>query len=95
MAADVTVKLDEAAIKALLSEGWVRGQLVAKGDRIVAIAKRTAPRLTGRGANSIHAETTLGSDGWEVRASWDSVHDYMRFQRSHAIQDAAYQVLGK
>jgi hypothetical protein len=93
--ADATVILNEAEIKALLNAEWFRRSLGGYDSRIVAISRSTAPRSSGRGAASIHGEITSGADGYEGRISWDSAHRYMALQRSHAIQNAAYQVLGR
>jgi hypothetical protein len=95
MAGDVTVTLNEAEIKALLNAEWFRRSLAGYDSRIVAISRTTAPRSSGRGAASIHGEITQSGDGWEGRISWDAAHAYMRMQPSHAIQNAAYSVLGR
>lgn len=93
--ADVVVILNLAEIRAQLSSEWFRRSLAGYDSRIVAISRTTAPRKTGRGAASIHGELTQSAEGWEGRISWDATHAYMRFQPSHAIQNAAYSVLGR
>lgn len=95
MALDVKVVLDEAAIKELLDSEWFRRSLTGTGTRITALARVAAPRKSGRGAASIHGETRSGPDGWEDRVGWDQAHSYMARLKSHAVQNAAYQVLGK
>jgi hypothetical protein len=82
------VVLDLAAIAAVTREGWLRAGMIDEARPRVERARAAAPRLTGAGAASIHAETVMGPDGWEVRVSWDAAHAYMRYQHSHAIQSA-------
>jgi hypothetical protein len=93
--ADATVTLHEAEIQELLSSEWFRASLAGHASQVTALARVTAPRKTGRGAASIHGEATSGPTGWEVHISWDTAHAYMALQRSHAVQNAAYQVLGR
>lgn len=84
----VDVILDGAAIAALTREDWLRQSMAEEAAPRVERARGAAPRLTGAGAASIHAETVMGPEGWEVRVSWDTAHAYMRYQHSHAIQQA-------
>lgn len=46
-------------------------------ERIVRGAQVRAPKDTGAGAASIHAERRRSGHGWVV--GWDPEHDYMRF----------------
>jgi len=91
----VTVILDEAAIRAQLHAEWFRRSLAGYDSRIVAISRTVAPRKSGRGAASIHGEIVSGADGYEGQISWDAAHLYMGTLHSHAIQNSAYQVLGR
>jgi hypothetical protein len=86
------IVLHQEEITALGRELWMRRALQDFGDRTVDRARQTAPRHTGAGADSIHVEMVLGPLGWEARVSWDVAHRYMRYQRSHAIQDAAQRI---
>lgn len=89
---DIVLHHDEIA--ALGREEWFRRSLQGYGMQVVARARATAPRGTPShgGADSIHVEMVLGPLGWEARVSWDVAHRYMRYQRSHAIQDAAQRI---
>lgn len=49
-------------------------------------AASAAPRLTGAGAASIHAEAVLDGSEWTARVSWDREHFYMRFHELGAKQ---------
>ena len=93
--ADVTVIVHHAEIKVLPRAGWMRPEMQTRADAIAAQARGRAPRRTGAGAASIHGEVVDAGDGFEGRVSWDIAHDYMRFQHSHAIQDAARAVIGE
>ena len=86
------IVLHPEEIAALGREEWMRRSLQGFGTQVVARARQTAPRHTGAGADSIHVEMELGPLGWEARVSWDVAHRYMRFQRSHTIQDAAQSI---
>lgn len=77
---EVRVVLNEAAILGQRGEPYMRAAAQARGDEIARAAAAGAPKRTGAGAGSIHAETVLGPDGWEARVSWDTAHDYMRYQ---------------
>jgi hypothetical protein len=86
------IVLHQEEILALGREEWFRRSLQGYGTQVVARARQTAPRHTGVGADSIHVEMVLGPLGWEARVSWDVAHRYMRYLRSHAIQDAAQRI---
>jgi hypothetical protein len=92
--ADVTVIVNEAEIKALTRADWFRSEMQTRADAVAAVARPMAPRRSGAGASSIHGEVVLGAEGYEGRVSWDSAHAYMKFQHSHAIQNAASAVIG-
>jgi hypothetical protein len=95
MAARVTVHWDQ--VRALGREQFARRAVAELGAAVAELARRSAPReeterAYGHGADSITSTDELGPGGWRARVSWDQLHYYMRFQRSHAIQDAAYQL---
>lgn len=72
----MTFRVDDAALKVAL-ESAVDPQVRDVAARIAADAQRMAPKRTGKGAASIHAEAQ--PDG-SVRVSWDPAHFYMLFQ---------------
>ena len=76
---DVRVVLDEAAIRELARDPAMGPLLVEAADPDVARAYAQAPKRTGTGAASIHAEPVLDGPEWTARASWDQLHFYMRF----------------
>lgn len=65
-----------AAIAALVHHPQVEHDVDRGADKIVSGARMDAPKDTGAGAASIHAERQ--PDG-SVRVGWDDAHDYMRF----------------
>ena len=93
--ADVTGIPTPAALTARARAGWLRPEMPTGAEPMAALARGRAPRRTGAGAASIHGEVVDAGDGFEGRVSWDIAHDYMRFQHSHAIQDAARAVIGE
>jgi hypothetical protein len=83
-----TVELHEAEIAAVTHQAWFEQGLRAEVEPRVERARARAPRRTGAGARSIHAEFVQGAEGWEAHVSWDKEHEYMHYQHSHAIQEA-------
>jgi len=79
MADDVETTWDAGALAALVSDPLVMAGLMDIANEIAADARSTAPRLTGAGADSIHAEPQPGIDP-EVHVSWEREKFYMRFQ---------------
>lgn len=77
-AANVRFVLDESAVDALMRDREVRQALLSGGNILAIEAKRYAPRATGRGADSIHAQFAPGGKP-EVQVSWDRRHFYMYF----------------
>lgn len=70
-----TLRLDQAALKALMgSESVLRG-LEHVGEQVAERAAQSAPKDSGEGAASIRAERV----GDEVRVSWDRDHFYLLF----------------
>ncbi|MFF2852686.1 HK97 gp10 family phage protein [Streptomyces sp. NPDC058001] len=63
MAADIVVEVDEAAIEALALDDDVQADMRARMDRVVQVAKATAPVLTGRFQESIHRVEQADADG--------------------------------
>lgn len=79
MADQIRVTVDVAAVAELAGDPGVRAYMEQLGGQVAEAARSTAPRRTGAGAASIHAETDLGPSGWETRIGWDQLHAYMRF----------------
>lgn len=74
--------------RVILSSMQWRDLLQHVGDRIAADAREHAPRSARHsrgGAASIHAETSLGPNGWEARVSWTRQHYYMYFTEKGTV----------
>lgn len=69
----------------------VRADGERRAARVVARAQHDAPKLTGRGAASIHSETFTDDTGtYEgVGISWDAEHYYMLFAEVGTEHEAA------
>lgn len=58
----------------------VRDLVMAAADReAVPRAQAAAPKLSGAGAASIHAEAVLDGPEWTARISWERHRYYMDF----------------
>lgn len=57
----------------------VAAELLQVGDRVARLAADLAPKRTGAGARSIHAELAGAAGDPEVHVSWDRTHFYMLF----------------
>lgn len=74
------VDLNEAAIAALGASAEVERAIQRVGDQVADRAAQAAPKDSGAGAESIHAEIVEGFGGVKnARVSWDSDHFYMLF----------------
>jgi HK97 gp10 family phage protein len=71
----VTFQPNEAGLKAFLAD-LAAEALRPAADAVAEAAKARAPRRTGKGADSIHAERTGPA---EYKVSWDQEHFYMQF----------------
>jgi len=78
--AAVSVVLDHAGLRAITHEPWVKDRMLEFGDLVAGNAAGHAPRRTGAGAESIHAEPVEETVGWTARVSWSTDRYYMRFQ---------------
>lgn len=94
----VRVDIDERAIADLLTDPQVVAAIGEVADRVAGVVAARAPRRTGGGADSIHAEPADDpADGFRV--SWDRDHFYMSFQNDgtahqrarHFVEDALAQ----
>jgi hypothetical protein len=76
----VRVVINEGGFTELAADAMLAQDILRVVDQdVVGPAKRRAPRLTGAGAASIHAETVFDGGEWVVRAAWDQMHYYMSF----------------
>jgi HK97 gp10 family phage protein len=83
------VHLDDRALRAVLEGHGVTEALQRIGDEVAQRAAQAAPKRTGAGAASIHAETVTDATGTHVRVGWDSAHWYMLFSEIGTSQAAA------
>jgi HK97 gp10 family phage protein len=76
---DTRVVLRQHEIDAMATDPWVADMLLEFGDAVAVDAAARAPKRTGAGAASIHAESVL--DGPEITAhiGWSRDQWYMRF----------------
>jgi HK97 gp10 family phage protein len=77
--ADVRVVVHPEGVRELLADPATERYLLDVGRQVANVARVQAPKRSGAGAASIHAESFRAADGWEVRVSWDQEHYYMRF----------------
>lgn len=74
------VKLDRKAILAIRRSHEVTEALFRVGEAVADAARDAAPKATGAGAASIHAEPARLRNGvYNVRVGWDEDHFYMGF----------------
>lgn len=71
--------LDPRAIASLADDVGVKQALQHVADQVAERAASTAPKDSGRGAESIHAVAEEDGDGAYVNVSWDRAHFYMYF----------------
>lgn len=79
MVRDVTVIVDMAAVGQLGRDPQLRDALMDIAQPVVQAAKAGAPKRTGRGAASIHAEPVLDQLEWTAHISWTRDAFYMGF----------------
>lgn len=82
---DVRIVLNPRAIEDVASDPEVGRMLLERAEPIVDAARSGAPRATGAGASSIHAEIAESVRPIEVRVSWDREHYYMGFHEFGTI----------
>lgn len=75
----VRVDINQRELDALLRSPDARELLLEVSRPHVGEAQAAAPRRTGAGAESIHAEAVLEDGKWEALVSWDRRHFYMYF----------------
>jgi hypothetical protein len=74
---DVQVVLDEAAIHGLARDPAMGPLLLEASRPDLNQARGQAPKRTGAGAASIHAEAVLDGGEWTAHASWGQLQPYM------------------
>lgn len=78
----VRVELDERGLAALARSAEIREALLDTAEaRVVRPARAKAPRRTGFGASTIHAEARLAGSEWEIDTSWGQAAFYMKFHQ--------------
>lgn len=76
----VRVDIDERGMAALARSVDIRDAVLDTADsRVVRPAQARAPKRTGFGASTIHAEADLSADGWEANVSWSPAAFYLKF----------------
>jgi hypothetical protein len=93
MADDALIVPDEHAIKALTGEAWMRAATLARAEALVPGAQARAPKDTGAGAASIHAEPVLDDGEWTARVSWTRERFYLRFHELGTVTLPAHPFL--
>lgn len=76
----VRVIINDHAVHEIVGGLDARDLLLEVAEPIVAEAQVLAPKLTGRGAESIHSEDVHDGFDWTVRIGWSVDRYYMRFQ---------------
>jgi HK97 gp10 family phage protein len=78
--ATVSLKWNSRALSGIADSAPVVSHLETIGDQVGRRAQALAPRRTGAGARSIHAEVITEGSHRFVAVSWDRRHFYMGFQ---------------
>lgn len=73
------ILVDQAAIESLMRDPGLRDAMIDAARPHIRLAQALAPKRTGRGAASIHAEAVLDGDRWEIDVGWSQERYYMRF----------------
>lgn len=80
MAESIRVVINDRGIRDIVGSTDVRDLLLEVARPIVDSARVSAPKRSGAGARSIHAEDVLDGFEWTVRIGWTVERYYMRFQ---------------
>lgn len=76
----VRVDFDERGMAALARSVEIRDALLDVAEaKVVRPARVRAPKLTGFGASTIHAEARLAGTAWEIDTSWSQDAFYLKF----------------
>jgi len=76
---DTRVVLNQRGMTDLLRDPDLRMGLLDAAQPVVRAAQLGAPKRTGAGAASIHAEAVLDGPEWTARISWSRERFYLRF----------------
>jgi hypothetical protein len=79
MAGDTRVVLHQGAIADMARDPGIRPLLLEAAVPVVRGGQLAAPKLTGAGAASIHAEAVLDGPEWTAHVSWSRERYYMYF----------------
>jgi HK97 gp10 family phage protein len=77
--AQVEVVFNYEEIQGMLHDPTFRDELLALVEPNIRAAQAAAPKRTGAGAASIHAEAILDGGEWVVDVSWTRERYYMYF----------------
>lgn len=78
----VRVEIDERGMAEAARSIGIRDALLDIAERdVVRPAQIKAPKRTGFGASTIHAEAQLEATGWEIDTSWSEDAFYMKFHQ--------------
>lgn len=83
--ADVRVVVHEGPIAALAYDPGMREALLDAAAPVVGGSQGRAPKLTGAGAASIHAEPVLDGPEWTARISWSRERFYMYWHERGSV----------
>lgn len=76
---DFRLELDDSAIAELGFDEEALAMLQDVGDQVAGQAAALAPKQTGEGASSIHAEVEVDDESGYADVSWDADHFYLGF----------------
>jgi HK97 gp10 family phage protein len=79
VAGDVEFQFDPSALGDLLESAETAALMQDAGNAVAATAADLAPKRTGAGAASIHAEVEQDAESFYADVSWDKDHFYMFF----------------
>lgn len=79
MAGDVRVVIHVAAVRDLADEPEIRDLVLEAATPVVSGAQGRAPKRTGAGAATIHAEAVLDGPEWTAHVSWSRERYYLGF----------------
>jgi HK97 gp10 family phage protein len=79
MAGDMRVVVHDGEVRKLLDDPGMRGLMLETAQPVVSAASGGAPKRTGAGAFSIHAEAVLDGREWDALVSWTQARFYLRF----------------
>lgn len=88
--AEVRIVVHRNEIEAIKRSPQMRDVLMdVTEQQLLPDAQQRAPKRTGAGAASIHAEPVLEDDEWTTHTSWDRDHFYMWFPEKGTVHQPA------